>query len=84
MKNLLKILSKWEPKCGKIVKLLIEYKHDIVRNKSYYKVNIEIYFNEKIIQVESGIIETDLLRNDYTLASWIRYSLDCDLEKKIK
>jgi len=84
LKNLLKILSKWEPKFGKIIKLLIEYKHDIARNKYYYKVNIEIWVDERIIDLESGMIETDLLRNDYTLAAWVKHSLDCELEKKMK
>jgi len=84
LKNLLKILSKWEPKFGKIIKLVIEYKHDVIRNKSYYQVNIEVYVEAKIVKIESGMIETDLLRNDYTLAAWIRYSLDCELEKNMK
>lgn len=84
MNNLLKILSKWSPKFGKIIKLNIEYKHDVIRNKSYYQVNIEVYVEAKIVKIESGMIETDLLRNDYTLAAWIRYSLDCELEKNMK
>ena len=84
MNNLLKILSKWEPKTGKIIKLLIEYKYDIIRNKSYYQVNIDVFTNGTTVELESGMIETDLLRNDYTLAAWIRHSLDCDLEKKLK